>query len=156
MKKLIAILTILGLFVGMQVYAATSEEARAFFNSYITKANTYNASITTLYAPNAKIIRQVVKPNGQLVNVYTNTTTYIKQMKISQGVARARHYKNSYSGIVVLQLDTNKFKITAYRQPKGETYKLKMYQVVEFKNGRWIIVEEMMQTKEQIFLKYAN
>ena len=48
------------------------------------------------------------------------------------------------------------YKVSSLRQPKGETYKLKTYMVVKKINGKWQITEEMMQTKEQIFLKYAN
>ena len=38
-----------------------------------------------------------------------------------------------------------------------ETYKLKTYMIVKKQpSGKWLIVEEMMQTKQQIFLKYAD
>ena len=44
------------------------------------------------------------------------------------------------------------------RIKKGlETYKLKTYMVVKKQpNGKWLIIEEMMQTKVQLFLKYAD
>lgn len=84
-----------------------------------------------MYSPNAKIIRQVVKPNGQLVNVNTNTATYIKQMKIGQAGARMRGYKNTYTNINVTSLGNGSYKINSLRQPKGETYKLKTYMIVK-------------------------
>ena len=38
-----------------------------------------------------------------------------------------------------------------------DTYWLKTYQIWQKQpNGQWKIVEEMMQTKEQIFLRYAD
>lgn len=154
MKKLL--LVAFAILLGTSAFAGDKEDALAFFNSYVNAANTYSPSVITMYTPNAKIIRQVVKPDGGLVNVYTDTAEYIKQMKISQGVAKMRHYTNSYSNIQAEEV-SNGFKISALRQPKGESYKLKTYQIVKKQpNGSWKIVEEMMQTKEQILLKYAK
>ena len=96
MKKLFLTICLL-LFVALQANAMTENDAKAFFNNYVTKANSYSNEISRMYAPNAVIIRQVIKPNGQLVNAYTNTATYLKQMKISEGVAKARNYKNRYT-----------------------------------------------------------
>ena len=79
MKKLFLTICLL-LFVALQANAMTENDAKAFFNNYVTKANSYSNEISRMYAPNAVIIRQVIKPNGQLVNAYTNTATYLKQM----------------------------------------------------------------------------
>ena len=144
-------------FGSLKAFADDSQEALQFFNSYVTAANTYSQSLPGFYSPSAKIIRQVVKPNGELVNVYTNTSTYIKQMKLSQTVAKTRHYTNSYSNVTVTPVANGGYKVSSLRQPKGETYKLKTYMIVKKQpNGKWLITEELMQTKEQIFLKYAN
>ena len=110
-----------------------------------------------MYSPNAKIIRQVVKPDGTTQYVETDTATYIKQMKLGQAGAKLRHYTNSYSNVTVTPLGNNKYKVSSLRQPSGESYKLKTYMVVQKQaNGKFIIVEEMMQTKVQTFLKYAK
>jgi hypothetical protein len=110
-----------------------------------------------MYSPSAKIIRQVVKPNGTTASVYTNTATYIKQMKLSQGTAKLRHYKNYYSNVSVTKVGNDKYKISSLRQPTGESYKLKTYMIVEKQsNEKWLIVEEMMQTKVQALLRYAK
>lgn len=158
MKKLLSIIAVFTMFLttGLQAFADDAQEALKFFNSYVTAANSYNPVITTMYSPNAKIIRQVVKPDGGLVNVDTNTATYIKQMKIGQAGAKMRGYKNTYSNISVASLGNGAYKVSSLRQPKGETYKLKTYMIVKKINGKWQITEELMQTKEQIFLKYAN
>ncbi len=158
MKKVLSIIAVFVMFLaaGLQAFADDSQEALKFFNSYVTAANSYNPVITTMYSPNAKIIRQVVKPDGGLVNVDTNTATYIKQMKIGQAGAKMRGYKNTYSNISVASLGNGAYKVSSLRQPKGETYKLKTYMIVKKINGKWQITEELMQTKEQIFLKYAN
>ena len=158
MKKLLSILTVFTIMVmtGLQAFASSEQEALSFFNSYVPAANSYSSTVATMYSPNAKIIRQVVKPNGQLVNVNTNTATYIKQMKIGQAGARMRGYKNTYTNVSVKSLGNGSYKVSSLRQPKGETYKLKTYMIVKKVNGKWQITEEMMQTKEQIFLKYAK
>ena len=66
----------------MTIWATSGTFSLDFFNSYVNAANTYSDTITEMYSPNAKIIRQVIKPDGTTQNVYTNTDTYITQMKI--------------------------------------------------------------------------
>lgn len=155
MKKILSILFTLLVFETC-VFADDMQEVRTFFNNYVNAANTYNNSVTTMYSPNAKIIRQVVKPDGGLANAYTDTATYITQMKIGQAGAKLRGYTNSYSNIKITNLGKGVYRIDALRQPKGETYKLKIYQKVKKINGKWTIIEELMQTKEQIFLRYVK
>ena len=141
----------------INVMADNSLEALNFFNKYVESANSYNPIITQMYSPSAKIIRQVVKPDGTTVDVNTDTATYIKQMKLGQAGAKLRHYKNTYTNISAQKINEDTFKISALRQPSGETYKLKTYMIVKKQdNGEWIIVEEMMQTKVQTLLKYAK
>lgn len=156
MKKIL--LTTLALFiVSLSVLADDRQVALKFFNGYIKAANTYSPAITEMYSPNAKIIRQVVKPDGTTQNVATDTATYIKQMKLGQAGAKLRRYTNSYTNVTVTPLGNNKYKVSSLRQPSGESYRLKTYMIVQKQsNGKWLIVEEMMQTKVQTFLKYAK
>lgn len=158
MKKLLSLLMIFGLFIttGLQAFADDAQEALKFFNSYVTAANSYSPTLTTMYSPSAKIIRQVVKPNGELVNVNTDTATYIKQMKLGQAGAKLRNYKNNYTNVSVASVGNGAYKVSSLRQPSGENYKLKTYMIVKKVNGKWQITEEMMQTKVQTFLKYAK
>ena len=80
----------------------------------------------------------------------------MKQLKLGQATARLRKYKNAYRNITVTKV-ANGYKVSAERQPTGETYWLKTYQIVQKQpNGQWKVVEELMQTKEQIFLRYAK
>lgn len=140
----------------MSVLADDKSEALAFFNSYVNAANTYSPTVTTMYSPSAKIIRQVVKPDGSTVDVNTDTATYIKQMKLGQAGAKLKKYKNTYTNISATPVSGG-YKISSLRQPSGETYKLKTYMIVKKQpSGKWLITEEMMQTKEQIFLRYAK
>ena len=156
MKKFIlSIITFV--FVTTIAFASNKQEALEFFNNYIKAANSYSNSVGEMYSPSAKIIRQVVKPDGTTANAYTDTATYLKQMKLSQAGARVKQYKNNYTNVTVTQISEDKYKISALRQPSGETYKLKMYMIVQKQpNGKWLITEEMMQTKVQMFLKYVK
>lgn len=155
MKKYI--LTLLSLFiVSSSVLADDKQEALNFFNSYVNAANNYSPTVAEMYSPSAKIIRQVVKPDGTTVDVATDTATYIKQMKIGQAGAKLRHYKNTYTNIVATPVE-GAFKVASMRQPSGEDYKLKTYMIVKKQpDGKWLIIEEMMQTKVQTFLRYAD
>ncbi len=156
MKKILISLLSLFIITGAAFAAGTKEEAKAFFDSYVNAANTYSPSLLSMYSNNAKIYREVVKPNGQLVDVPFTVQDYKKQMKISQAVAKMRKYKNFYSDIQITPV-SNGFKITAKRKPSLSNYKLGMTMVVQKQaNGKWLIVEETMQTKEQIFLRYAK
>ncbi len=156
MKKILSLLIVFT-GVSLSVFADNEEEALYFFNNYVRAANSYSSTIADMYSPKAKIIRQVVKPDGTTVDVETNTSTYITQMKIGQAGAKLRHYTNSYSDIEVSKISDDRYKVSSLRQPSGETYKLKAYMILEKQpSDKWLIVEEMMQTKEQIFLKYAK
>ena len=156
MKK-IFLSILMSLFVSLAVFADGQQEALEFFNNYVNAANTYSPTIPEMYSPTAKIIRQVVKPDGTTVNASTDTSTYIKQMKLGQATAKLKHYKNTYTNIVVTSHGEGEYKISSLRQPSGEDYKLKTYMIVKKQpNGKWLIVEEMMQTKVQMFLKYAD
>ena len=155
MKKLIISFITLAL-TQIMVLANGNQDALNFFNKYVNAANSYSSEVATMYSPNAKIIRQVIKPDGTTVDVTTDTATYIRQMKIGQAGAKLRHYKNTYSNITVTPVAKG-YKVSSLRQPSGETYKLKTYMIVQQQSdGRWLIVEELMQTKEQIFLRYAK
>lgn len=153
MKKII--LTVMVMMLGMVAFAGEKDDALTFFQNFVSASNSYSPAILNMYSENARIIRQVVKPNGQLVNAYFSSNDYKKQMKISEKVAKLRHYKNYYSNINVTKV-SNGYRIDAMRKPSLSSYKLKTSMVVQKHNGKWLIVEEMMQTKEQIFLKYAK
>lgn len=156
MKKIL-LTTIALLMITLSVFADDKQAALDFFNGYVRAANTYSPTITDMYSPNAKIIRQVIKPDGTTQNVATDTATYIRQMKLGQAGAKLKHYTNSYTNISVTPLGNNKYKVSSLRQPSGESYKLKTYMIVQKQsNGKWLIIEEMMQTKVQTFLKYAK
>lgn len=155
MKKYILTLLTLSI-VSLSAFADDKQEALNFFNNYVTAANNYSAAVADMYSPSAKIIRQVVKPDGTTANATTDTSTYIKQMKIGQAGAKLRKYKNTYTNISVTPVSGG-YKVSSLRQPSGETYKLKTYMIVKKQpDGKWLITEEMMQTKVQTFLRYAD
>ena len=152
MKKILSILVIF-LSVALVAKADNQSDALAFFNSYVNAANTYSQEIPNFYSPSAKIIRQVIKPDGELVNKETDTARYVSEMKKGQALAKMRKYKNTYSDINVSKINETTFKVSSLRQPSGEDYKLKTYMILQKQaDGKWLIIEEMMQTKVQIFL----
>lgn len=154
MKKLLLILIIL--ISGLTVFASEKQDALNFFNSYVQASNSYSPTLLNMYSNNAKITRQVVKHDGTLVNVPFSVTDYKKQLRLSSKIAKIKGYKNYYSNINVTKV-ANGYKIDALRKPSLSDYKLKASMVVqEQSGGNWLIVEELMQTKEQIFLKYAR
>ena len=112
MKRIIlSVLTLV--LVSLSVFADSEQEALKFFNSYVEGANNYSPTIADMYSPNAKIIRQVIKPDGTTADAVTDTATYIKQMKLGQAGAKLRQYKNLYTNITVTPLENGAFKISS-------------------------------------------
>lgn len=156
LKKILLLLFIMVVGFGVQGRAnANEQEALAFFHNYVNSANSYSSSLLGMYSPNARIIRQVIKPNGQLANATFSMRDYKHQMILSSKIARIRHYKNYYSNISVTK-DSSGYKIVSYRTPSTGGGRLKTIMVVEKIGGKWQITEELMQTREQILLKYAK
>ena len=157
MKKfLLFLIAVIVTLSGSKVFADEAQEALKFFKTYVNAANNYSPELIKMYSPEAKIIRQVIKPDGELVDVETDTDTYITHMKIGQKGAKMRKYKNTYTDIKAEKLDDG-YKISSLRQPSGEKYKLKTYMIVKKQpSGKWLITEELMQTRVQTFLKYAR
>lgn len=154
MKKLV--LTLVILMFGLVAFASDQEDVMNFFNKYVTSSNNYSTSILKMYSDDAKIIREVVKPDGQLVDIPFSINDYRSQLKLSSKMAKMKKYKNYYSNISVTKVP-NGYKINAMRKPSLSDYKLKSSMVVQKQSdGKWLIVEELMQTKEQIFLKFAK
>ena len=154
MKKFL--LTFIFLMFGLGAFATEQQEALNFFNSFVQASNSYSSSVLNMYSDDAKIIRQVVKPDGKLVNVPFSIGDYRKQMKLSSKIAKLKQYKNQYSNVSVTKT-SNGYKIDSMRKPSLSDYKLKSSMVVRKQpDGKWLIVEELMQTKEQVFLKYAK
>lgn len=153
-KRLLLVFVICML--GLGVLANDQDEALSFFNSYVKASNSYSPSLLSMYSDKAKIIRQVVKPNGDLVNVNFTQSQYAGQLRLSSKLAKLKNYKNYYSNISVSKV-SNGYRIDALRKPSASDYKLKTHMIVQKQpSGKWLIVEELMQTKEQIFLKYAK
>ncbi len=152
MKKLLTVFVVF-LSVGLASLADNKDDALKFFNNYVNAANTYSTTIPEYYSPTAKIIRQVIKPDGTLVDRETTTARYVSEMKKGQAIAKVRKYKNNYSDIKITKINDTTYKISSLRQPTGETYKLKTYMIVQKQpDGKWLIIEELMQTKVQLFL----
>lgn len=158
MKNIIKtlLLAFIVLMFGVSAFAGEQEDALAFFNSVVSASNNYVPTLVDMYSDNAKIIREVIKPDGKLVDVSFPAAGYKKEMKRNAVFAKLVKYKNYYSGMSVTKV-ANGYRIDAMRRPSPSSYKLKSYMVVQKQpSGKWLVVEEMMQTKEQGFLKYAK
>lgn len=154
MKKIVLLFVVF--ILGLNVFAGDQQSALDFFNNYVQASNNYSPSLLNMYSNNARIIRQVITPDGRLVNVYFKIDQYKAQMRLSAKLAKIRNYKNYYSNINVTKV-ANGYRIDALRKPSASDYKIKTYMIIqEQPSGKWLITEELMQTKEQIFLKYLK
>lgn len=156
MKIFKFVLPIIGIILTFSdVYAQTPQDGIAFFNQYQNFANSYNDKILDMYSPNAKIIREVIKPSGEAEQVIVPAERYFKELKIGQKTAKLRKYRNSYKNVIAQKV-RNGIKVSAERQPSKESYWLKMYQIYTPTDSGLKITEEMMQTKVQSFLRHKN
>ena len=156
MKIFKFVLPIIGIILTFSdVYAQTPQDGIAFFNQYQNFANSYNDKILDMYSPNAKIIREVIKPSGEAEQVIVPAERYFKELKIGQKTAKLRKYRNSYKNVIAQKV-RNGIKVSAERQPSRESYWLKMYQIYTPTDSGLKITEEMMQTKVQSFLRHKN
>lgn len=156
MKIFKFVLPIIGIILTFSdVYAQTPQDGMAFFNQYKNFANSYNDKILDMYSPNAKIIREVIKPSGEAEQVIVPAERYFKELKIGQKTAKLRKYRNSYKNVIAQKVQ-NGIKVSAERQPSRESYWLKMYQIYTPTDSGLKITEEMMQTKVQSFLRHKN
>lgn len=154
MKKIL--LTLIILIFGLGAFADDQQEVLDFFNNYINASNNYSPALLKMYSDDAKIIRQVIKPDGTTADAHFSAQDYKKQMKISAKLAKLKNYKNYYSNIKVIKVPDG-YRIDSMRKPSASDYKLKSRMVVKKQpDGKWLIMEELMQTKEQIFLKYVK
>lgn len=154
MKKFLLVFIVL--IFGLGAFADDRQEALRFFNNYVQASNSYSSSVLNMYSDDAKIIRQVVKPDGSLVNVHFSVNDYRNQLRLSSKIARIKNYKNYYSNISVTKVSDG-YKIDAMRKPSLSDYRLRSSMTVQKQSdGKWLIIQELMQTKEQIFLKYAQ
>ena len=156
MKIFKFVLPIIGIIITFSdVYAQTPQDGIAFFNQYQNFANSYNDKILDMYSPNAKIMREVIKPSGEAEQVIVPAERYFKELKIGQKTAKLRKYRNSYKNVIAQKV-RNGIKVSAERQPSRESYWLKMYQIYTPTDSGLKITEEMMQTKVQSFLRHKN
>ena len=156
MKIFKFVLPIIGIILTFSdIYAQTPQDGIAFFNQYQNFANSYNDKILDMYSPNAKIIREVIKPSGEAEQVIVPAERYFKELKIGQKTAKLRKYRNSYKNVIAQKVQ-NGIKVSAERQPSRESYWLKMYQIYTPTDSGLKITEEMMQTKVQSFLRHKN
>ena len=156
MKIFKFVLPIIGIILTFSdVYAQTPQDGIAFFNQYQNFANSYNDKILDMYSPNAKIIREVIKPSGEAEQVIVPAERYFKELKIGQKTAKLRKYRNLYKNVIAQKVQ-NGIKVSAERQSGRESYWLKMYQIYTPTDSGLKITEEMMQTKVQSFLRHKN
>ena len=157
MKKIRAVLlTMLAFFCSVNaVFADEISDIKAFFNQYLSAANTYQTNVPDFYANDARILRYVIQKDGSVypTPLVIPMDEYKKQMKLNSKIAKLRNYKNNYNNIQITNQNGD-YKLSADRTPSTSANdKLKSHFVIgKDASGKYVIKEEMMQTREQIFL----
>lgn len=137
-------------------FADEVSDVRAFFDSYVKAANSYSKRLPEYYSTDAKIIRVVIKPNGEKESVEFKVQDYLTQLRKRSKIARIVRYKNRYEDVHVTDLGNNKFKVRALRYPMRDKKGLNFYFIVEDTENGLKVIEESMETNVQDFLKYAK
>ncbi len=154
LKKLFAIFILI--FAGTASFAGPKDDVAAFFNRYVEAANSYSENLPSFYSPNAKIIRVVIKKDGTRESVVTDTSVYMKQLRMNSKLAKVRNYKNFYTDRIITQVG-NDYRISCRRQPSLSDYKLPAYFVIgKDSSGQYKIKEESMDTYQTAILVGAK
>ncbi len=140
-----------GFFV-QNAFADELQDVQDFFENYIKAANSYSKTVTDFYLPDAKIIRVVLKPEGDTQSVDFPMERYKKELKKGQPLARLSKYKNKYTDKKFEKLSNGDYKISALRTPNGDKRALPFYFIVTKTEEGWKVKEESMQTTVQKFL----
>ncbi len=154
MKKIITLMIyafVAGFFV-QNAFADELQDVQDFFENYIKAANSYSKTVTDFYLPDAKIIRVVLKPEGDTQSVDFPMERYKKELKKGQPLARLSKYKNKYTDKKFEKLSNGDYKISALRTPNGDKRALPFYFIVTKTEEGWKVKEESMQTTVQKFL----
>ena len=61
--------------------ANTPQKAVEFFKQYQNLSNTYNEALLEMYSPDVKIIREVVKPTGETVDIVVPSKRFFKELR---------------------------------------------------------------------------
>lgn len=154
MKKLFIILTVVFMSViPLEVKAATAEEVKAFFNSYVSAANSFDENLfQKFYIQNPTIIRVVEKKDGTKQSVNVPLKVYLDEGAKGRKIGKITGYKNSYTNITVTP-NNGDFKVSATRNPSPGGHYPAYFIIGEDKNGNLKIKVESMNTPRQEFLK---
>jgi len=147
MKKIL--ITLIIFIVGLSALAGEKGDALEFFNHFLSAYDSYNSTeVLNLYSNNAKFIRQLID-NGKLIDTqYFSKESYTEQIKFELKINKIYKdtytYKKCYTDISVEKV-SNGYKINATRYFPGDP-NTKTYIIVQKQpNGKWLIIEEMIQ-----------
>ena len=134
--------------------SATISEAAEFFNYFTSLSNSYSTELFQFYSPNAIIKRILIKNDGSKEEFTLQTHSYLKKLKLYSKIAGIKGYKNIYQGVTYKKHDGG-FLISGYRTPttnKTEKFPFS-YLITQTASGKWVILEDITQTKNAALLK---
>ena len=98
----------------------------------------------------------VIKKDGTRESVSTDTSVYMRQLKMNAKLAKIRGYKNFYSDRKIVKIGDN-YKLFCNRQPSLSKYKLPAHFVIgKDASGNYKIKEESMDTYQTAILIGAS
>ncbi|MGN0015671.1 MAG: hypothetical protein ACI37T_09670 [Candidatus Gastranaerophilaceae bacterium] len=154
MKKIFIIFTAIFMAaLPTTVNAATAEQVKAFFNSYISAANNFEENVfQKYYIKNPTIIRVVEKKDGTKQSVNVPLKIYLDEAAKGRKIGKIMGYKNNYTNISVTP-NNGDFKVSATRNPSPGGHYPAYFIIGEDNNGNLKIKVESMNTPRQEFLK---
>lgn len=155
MKNLKFFILILVLLINTQTAkSATISEAAEFFNYFTSLSNACSTELFQYYSPNAIIKRILIKNDGSKEEFTLQTQSYLRKLKLYSKLAGIKGYKNIYQGISYRK-QSDGILISGYRTPttnKTEKFPFS-YLITQTASGKWVILEDITQTKNAALLK---
>ncbi|MGZ8940237.1 MAG: hypothetical protein ACXW32_13600 [Limisphaerales bacterium] len=145
--KLVTIL--LGLLItNLLVRAATStEEAKAFFNTYTNLSAKFDPAVADLYADDAMIKNKRHLADGGTREMTMQAPAYKNLVRSAMPLAKQRGDTNRYTEVAYKEED-GKVRITSTRYSELKKYSSPFTMVIAKRGDKWLIVEEESESKQ--------
>ncbi|OGI01312.1 MAG: hypothetical protein A2Y25_00950 [Candidatus Melainabacteria bacterium GWF2_37_15] len=141
-------------FIGISVSADGQEikEAQEFIAEFERLSHNYDGKLISMYADNAKIIRNLEHKNGKVEKIIIPTDKYKKFLKFVGFFAKIQGYKNYYKNLDY-KAEGENVRITGIRANTNKYTAPVSILVGKNEKGEWRILEEITSTQSAFLIK---
>ena len=128
------------------------KEAQEFIVEFEKLSHNYDEKLISMYADNAKIIRNLEHKNGKVEKIIIPTDKYKKFLKFVGFFAKIQGYKNYYKNLDY-KAEGENVRITGIRANTNKYTAPVSILVGKNEKGEWRILEEITSTQSAFLIK---